>query len=109
MLPKLCLGPKRLGIPSISFHFRTLKFLLVGFVLEPQAIYFIYTIVLETHGIVCGYDTNLQVDLQWENNRMQKYPFKRHQILNISHNIVGNFIGAHGPYHNTFCNIWTFI
>jgi hypothetical protein len=67
VLPKLCRGLKRLRIPSISFHPRTLKFLLVGFVLEPQAIYLVYTIVLEVdlpHVIVCGSDTNLQADLQ---------------------------------------------
>jgi hypothetical protein len=105
VLPKLWLSPKRLGILSISFHPRTLKFLLKGFLLEPQAIYLVYTINLETRGIVCGSNTNLQADLQWEDSQMQKYPFKRHRTSNISHNIVGNFIGACGPYHNMLHNI----
>jgi hypothetical protein len=57
-----------------------------------ETIFFIVTIVLKTHGNVCDYDTNLQVNLQQEDNKILEFSFEKHHTLNISHNIVNNSI-----------------
>jgi hypothetical protein len=49
-----------------------------------EAIFFIVTIVLKTHGNVCDYDTNLQVNLQQEDNKILECHFEKHCTLNIS-------------------------
>jgi hypothetical protein len=41
---------------------------------------------------ICDFDTNLQVNLQQDNNKILECPFEKHHTLNISHNIVNNSI-----------------
>lgn len=86
------MGTKKLDISLIFFHPKTLKCPLVDVHARTWSYFFIVTIILKTHGNVCDYDTNLQVDLQQEDNKILECPFEKHHTLNISHNIVKNSI-----------------